>query len=184
MRTPLRLTLLALVASLALLAPACGDKKEDGKKEEGPGLDWSGKALKPVEATVGGVKVTVDLPDKMKLSEDDADRKEWRADMKDYFSEPSVHLMSITTAPKTLDEAVKHYMVEQKYIIARKEAIADGFLVTHHSKTKGLLYAVFFKHIGGKNIVCKAAQAKQGGVPNFEKTKAWLEKICLSLKAK
>lgn len=180
MRAQRMLTL--LVASL--LTMSCGDKKGDAKKDDGPGQDWSGRATKPVEATVGGVKVVVDLPDKMKLSEDDADRKEWRADQRDYFSEPHVHLMVISTAPKTLDEAVKHYMVQQEYVVVRKEAISDGFLVTHHSKSKGLLYAVFFKTLGGKNIACKAAQAKDGGVPNFEKTKAWLEKICLSLKAK
>jgi hypothetical protein len=174
-----------LVGLLALcLAASCGEKKDSGKKEAGPGQDWSGKELKPVETSCGGVKLTIDLPAKMKLDADEADRKAWKADMEDYFSEPGVTLMTISTAPKTLEEATKHYMVEQKYVIARKEEVAGGFLVTHHSETKGLLYAVFFKAIGGKNIVCKASQAKDGGVPNFEKTKGWLEKICLSLKAK
>lgn len=167
-----------------LLTLGCGDKKDSGKKDEGPGKDWSGKPLKAVETTIGGVKVTLELPEKMKVDADEADRKAWRADLDDYFSEPHVVLMSIATAPKTLEEATKHYMVEQKYVVARKEEVAGGFLVTHHSEKKGLLYATFFKSIGGKNIVCKSSQAKDDGVPNFEKTKAWLEKICLSLKAK
>jgi len=34
------------------------------------------------------------------------------------------------------------------------------------------------------SLVCAASQAKTGGVPNFESTRAWLGKICGSMKSK
>lgn len=181
----MRFGILLPVCLSLLLGVACGKKdKDDSSKAAGPGQDWSGKPLKATEAALEGVKLTLQLPGGMKLSENHPDRKEWRADLDDYFSEPSVRVMIITTAPKTLEEATKHYMVDEKNVIARKEALNGGLLVTHHTKNKGLLYAVFFKSAGAKNLVCSASQAKQGGVPNFEKTRAWLERICLSMTPK
>lgn len=181
----MRKTCLASILLGSLVALGCGDKKGgDDTKKDAPGQDWSGVALKPVEQTVEGVKVTIDLPEKMTLQDDEPTRKVWRADMKDYFSEPSVWLSTLSSAPKTLEEATKHYMVGKDNEIVRKEEVNGGFLITHHTAKKGLLYATYFKAMGGKHFVCKSSQAKDGGVPNFEKTKEWLEKICLSMKTK
>ena len=93
------LCLSALLAVSLALAPACGKKKDDDKDPDEPGRDWSGKTLKPVSATVGGKAVTVDLPDGLKLEKDEADHKSWIASASDYFSEPSIQLGIIITAP-------------------------------------------------------------------------------------
>jgi hypothetical protein len=177
------LCLSALLAVSLALAPACGKKNDDDKEPAEPGRDWSGKALKPVSVTVGGKAVTVTLPDGLKLEKDEAEYKGWIADVKDYFSEPSISLGIIITAPKTPDEAVRDAMVDDD-VVARKEAIPGGFVVTHHGAKKGLVTTQTWKAAGDKTVTCRAAQAKEGGVPSFEKTKAWLEKICLSVTVK
>jgi hypothetical protein len=180
MLTRTRPTLLACCA-LLLLSTACG-KGEDQPKET-LGEDWSGRALdQKTSGTVSAVGFSLTLPAKMKLDVDDADRKEWLADKDDYFGEPSVTISVDAIPPKDIDGAVADMMVGKEDVIVRRDTIEAGFIVTYHSKNKGLLKTRVWKKAGDKTITCSAGQAKTGGVPNFDATRAWLEKLCLSMK--
>jgi len=165
-----------------LLAAACG--KSEASKQSSIGEDWSARPLDVRSTgTVGGVAFALDLPAKMKLDVDDADRKEWLADKDDYFSEPSVSVAVDAIPPGDLDGAVDDMMVGKEDVIVRRDAIDGGFIVTYHSKNKGLIKTRVWRRVRDKTLTCSAGQAKTGGVPSFDDTRAWLETLCLSLSA-
>jgi hypothetical protein len=83
--------------------------------------------------------------------------------------------------PKTLDKAVENMMANDKETISRKEVIEGGFIVTKHGNSKGIVQVEVWKQAGDKTLSARCSQAKNGGLPDFDKTKAWLEKVCLSL---
>lgn len=168
---------IVMILAMAVLA-ACG-----GKKDSGPGQDWSGKPLdQTYEGVVKDVKFTVKGPAGMKTEDADGEiTKRWDADVKDHFSEPGFSVAYKAIPPKTLDEFVSDAMLDADEVIAKKQEIPDGFVLVHHNKTKGLVYARVLKRKGEIVLGCTASQAKDGGVPNPDKTMAWLEQLCLSL---
>ncbi len=153
-----------------------------GKDKKAPGLDWSGKELKPVKNKVKGIDFTISLPDGMKLEDPNAEiTLHWKADMDDYFSEPGVAVSFAAIPASTLDKHVERAMLDDTHTIAKKQEIEDGFLLAYHTKNKGIVKVSVLKKKGDTALQCRASQAKQGGVPSPDKTMAWLEKICLSL---
>ena len=95
------------------------------------------------------------------------------------FSALSISYASIPASD--LDSFITDLMLDDTEVIVKKEKLADGFVVIHHNKTKGLVYANTMKIKGEHHLECRASQAKDGGVPNPDKTMAWLESICMSL---
>ncbi|MCA9675015.1 MAG: hypothetical protein H6709_17470 [Kofleriaceae bacterium] len=174
-----RVMILPLALGLALTA--CGKKGDDG-----PGKDWSGKALDvTVENKVNNVAFKVQLPKGMKFDGDDDGpeviTKMWKADVHDYFSEPSV-MISYEAIPATdIDGFVKDAMLDDKDVIAKQEKTADGFVLVTHTKNNGIVAVEVMKVKGDAHLVCRASQAKDGGVPSPDKTMAWLEQLCSSL---
>jgi hypothetical protein len=171
-----KLMTFALVVGLA----ACG-----GKKESGPGQDWSGKALDvTIEDTVYGVGFTLKAPKGMKLDGDIAPEtvtRMWKADLDDYFSEPSIMVSYAAIPPKDLDGVVSDAMLDDNDVVAKKEATADGFVLVTHTKKKTIVRVETYKTKGEHTLSCRVSQSKEGGVPNPEKTMAWMEQICGSL---
>ncbi len=178
-------SMMFLVVSMALVLSSCGGKK-DGKnaKDDEPGKDWSGKPLKSTEGAIGELKFTIDLPEAFKVDNKGDVNISWKADMEDYFSEPSVQVLLASTPSKTPEEFVQAAMLDKNDEVLKSEKTADGFLLEYATKNKGILRVSVQKAAGDKALVCNASQAKQGGVPNFEATRAWLGKICGSLKLK
>jgi len=161
---------LSVVATTLL---ACGSSGE-------PGKDWSKTPLEAtVEGTVKGTAFKVQVP-KGWVPAGDMENQ-WRPDMKDYFSEPSVTVRAAFTPVKTVDDLVSNAMLDAKDVIAKKDATADGFVLITHTKTNGIVRAYVLKAKGDVQIVCQADQAKTGGVPSPEATMAWLEKLCSTL---
>ena len=173
-----------LMVSVSLVFSACGGKKDEKSAKDEPGRDWSAKPLKAVDAAIGEVKFSVDLPEGFKLDNQGDVNVSWKADLEDYFSEPSVQVLLASTPAKTPEEFVQNAMLDKNDEVLKSEKTADGFLLEYATKNKGILRVSVQKAAGDKALVCNASQAKQGGVPNFEATRAWLGKICGSLKMK
>jgi hypothetical protein len=161
---------------------ACGGSKGESS---GPGQDWSSKPLDvTVTDKVHGVGFTIKSPKGMKLEHDDgpdAVTKSWEADLKDNFSEPGFSVSFKAIPATTLDEYVKYAALDDKDVVAKKEATADGFLLVTHTKNKGIVRVEQMKKKGDVNLECRISQAKTGGVPNADKTIAWMQEICASL---
>lgn len=176
-----KLTTIALMLSLV----ACGG---GGTKDEGPGKDWSGKPLEvTITDKVKNLGFTIKAPKGMKLEErgeagPEAISKRWEADMKDNWNEPGFTVSYKAIPAKTLEEYVKDAMLEEKDVIAKQEAIADGFVLVTHTKNKGIVRAQVMKRKGEEHIECRASQAgNRGPVKNPDKTLVWLEQLCSSL---
>ena len=169
---------------LCVVLVACGKNAE-------PGADWSQKPLDAtIESKVHGVPFKLSVPKGWKFDdasgrkEADPDEitKQWRPDVKDYFSEPSVTVSYAALPPTDLDGFVKDAMIdEKKDVIAKKEQTPDGFVMLYHTKNKGIVRVQLLKRKGDVNLNCRASQAKTGGVPSPDATMAWLEKMCSSL---
>jgi hypothetical protein len=174
-----------LSAAFVFSVVACGG---GGKKDEGPGKDWSGKALDvTVTDKVHNIGFTIKAPAGMKLEErgdqgPDATTKSWEADMKDNWNEPGFSVSYKAIPPKTIDEYIKHAMLEDNDVVAKQEATADGFVLITHTKNKGIVRAQVIKRKGEEHLECRASQAgDHGPVKNPDKTLAWLEQLCGSL---
>lgn len=172
-----------IVTILGVLAlAACG-----GGKDAGPGKDWSGRPLdQTIASQVNGVAFTVQAPAGMKLEGEDTPTeitKRWRADVDDYFSEPGFSVAYASIPPKDVAGFIADQMIDEGDVIVKQETLpADGgFLVVHHTAKKGLAYARVLKRQGEHHLTCTASQAKDGGLPSFDQTLAWLERLCLSL---
>ena len=169
-----------MTAVLLIGLVACGSKGESG-----PGKDWSGKPLDvTIKDKVKGVEFSIQAPAGMKLERDegpDAITKSWEADLDDPFSEPGFSVAYASIPPEDLDGFVDNAMVDEKDVIAKKETLDDGFKLVYHTKNKGIVRVHVLKRKGEHSLVCRASQAKDGGVPSPDKTIAWLEQLCGSL---
>ena len=166
---------------LCAILVACGKNAE-------PGADWSQKPLDDtVESRVHGVPFKISMPKGWKLEEigkvNDPDEivREWRPDVKDQWSEPSVAVSYAAIPAKDLDGYVSDAMMDKKDVIAKKEQTADGFVLVYHTQNKGIVRVHVLKRKGDVHLNCRASQAKTGGVPSPDATMAWLEKMCGSL---
>ena len=150
----------------------------------GPGGDWSGKPIDQVtKGTVNKAAFTIKLPAGMKLDGPAGGdiAQEWRADVDDYFSEPSVMVSFASIPATTIEDYVRDAMLDAKDVVAKQAALPDGFVLLTHTQNNGIVRAHVMKVKGATHLDCRAAQAKDGGVPNPEKTLAWLEQLCLTL---
>lgn len=171
--------------ALAALAPALMTMTGCRK----PAEDWSAKELKPSEYTMGGVPFTATLPaagmkaDAAKTSEE---MLAWEAEAGS-FSGPQIMLSVTLTPPTSLEAAVKAASAGEKQPVARKEAINDGYIVTLTSPKK-TSYTVdaWIPATDELTFKCSISQmdATDTEIPNYDATRAWAEKICLSVKPK
>jgi hypothetical protein len=172
----------AILLGLALAMSGCGSSSE-------PGKDWSKKPLDAtIESKVNGAGFKLSVPKGWKFdatvgaeSDPAAISKQWRPDVDDYFSEPSVTVSYASIPAKDLEGFVGDAMLDDKYTVVKKAAIADGFVLTAHTKNHGIVRAHVMKRKGEVHIDCRASQAKTGGVPSPAATMAWLEQLCSSL---
>jgi hypothetical protein len=166
-----------MLVFVAALFGACGSKGE-------PGQDWSGRPLEvTIEESVNGVAFTIQAPKGLKHEADRATEvtRWWRADVHDYFSEPSFTVSYESIPAKDLAGFIRGSLLDADEVIAKQEELADGFVLVHHNPGKSLAYAQVLTRKGDVHLRCSASQARDGGLPSFERTLAWLEALCRSL---
>ncbi len=146
--------------------------------------DWSARKLITTNGKIGDIAFTIDLPSGMEQDKtgDPAVNMSWKAADKDYSDKPGVSVSHDSIPPKTLDEAITDAMPDKNDVVSRKEAIDGGFIVTRHTASKGLIYVDVYRTKGDKSLSAGCSQAKNGGLPNFDATKTWLENVCLSVR--
>jgi hypothetical protein len=162
-------------ALLALLV-ACGSS--------GPGADWSNKPLtETATGKVNGFAFKLKLPAGMKLEPQRGNdiSMDWKADVDDYFSEPSVQVLFDSIPAKDIAGLVEEEVLGKRDVVQEKTAIPDGMRVVYHTDNYGIANVVVAKAKGATHLKCRASQAKQGGVPSPEKTLAWLVQLCMTL---
>lgn len=171
-----------LVIGCVVLAAAVGCKKDGAGSGD---KDWSKVALQPYEGEVDGIKFAIQVPEGMKLAEQEKIRVEWEIEQGDEFKAPHLRVSKAFIPPKTVEEAVRDVMPDDTDVIVKQEAIDGGFLVVWHTKKKGLVRAATYQSGGEDRVLdCYASLANDDGIPNFEGTMAWLEQICRSLQVK
>jgi hypothetical protein len=162
------------------MVAACGHSE--------PGKDWSGVALDTtVTGTFPKAAFELKLPSGWKAETVGIDAevsKEWRPDVKDYFSEPTVSVSYEAIPAKSLDAFIAEEFTDPKLTVEHKEMNGDYFIASAHSKDNGQVWVKLSRQKGDANLICSAAQAKSGGVPNPAATIAWLEKLCQTLTIK
>jgi len=167
------------IAALVLFA-ACGGGNHHGE-------DWSGKPLdKTATGKVDKYAFTIKMPSN--FIEDPSGKselsKQYRPDMDDYFSEPSIMITYDAIPAKTLEDFVQERIGHEKkkrVVVTKKQTPDGGFVLSWHTENNGWLGADTVAVKGDARVECSAHQATEGGVPSPEKTLAWLESICASL---
>lgn len=166
----------SITASVAcLLAAACGGSSE-------PGEDWSGEPLAATSSDIDGHAFSIQLPKRMINA--DGPGRFWRADMGDYFSEPTVYVLW-SSMPKSVDDALASLFDRDKLDIVKQEQRDGRIVIATRTKKPGILSVITYTPAGdGRAFECNASQARNSGVPSPDKTHAWLESICTSVAAK
>jgi hypothetical protein len=145
------------------------------------GADWSGKELKPVEASAGGLAFSITLPEGLKKNEKLSNETlvAWEAGQGGSLT---IAVAKLSLPPATLKDAVARSGSDM--VIAKQEAIEGGFLVTSHSNGKEKVKVDVYKMAGGGALWCNATQAGDVDAAKVDAAKAWLEKVCLSMTRK
>jgi hypothetical protein len=159
---PLALISIAMVLSLGCSEPA----------------DWSARPLAPQDGVVEGVKFRWTVPEGMKKDEVGAGFALRGAS--ENQPSPRLQVMIERPMPAHITAAVKAARLADG-VVSRKDEIPGGFIVSGHSEKKDqILVNVWKEHQVGA-LRCQAAYSSSKGIPSFEKTRAMLEKVCLSV---
>lgn len=165
-----RVILLGCLAAL----PSCSKTK----------TDYSDVTRTPQTVTQGGVTYTIDIPEG--LPRDDRNPGDWSNAKEEYDHVPHVFTSVWDSMPD--DEQSAKYSValkvsEANFVRVQKRP-DGGFALTDAAQDKTRVEASTFTKVGAKVVKCTAAQVTEGELPSYEKTKAMLEAICDSVKAK
>ena len=165
-----RLILLGCLAAL----PSCSKPK----------TDWSDVKRNVETVTVDGVTFTIEIPDG--LPKDDRNPGDWSNAKEEYDHVPHVFTNVSDSMPDDLESAkysVALKVSEATFVRAAKRA-DGGYALTDAAPDKHRVEASTFTKVGTKVVKCSAVQNTEGELPSYEKTKAMLEAICDSVKAK
>jgi hypothetical protein len=146
--------------------------------------NWPAVARVAQQVTVDDVTVTLEVPDGLPRNPRDATM--WDDDRVDLAHIPKVYLQTIEISRiKSLDLAKYHGTLDartKKWV--REEQRPDGWAVTYAEPDKTRIEAIVYRAAGDQYIKCKAVQASDRGLPDYDKTRAMLEAICDSAKPK
>ncbi len=170
-----------VVAVMGLaIAAGCG-----GKKSAGSEVKWLAAKTVMQNGNVKGQTFTIEVPEGLPRKDDEL-RVEWRNERSGPEGGPAVHVGIEHFPPKTIEEAVKDTMPDEKETITKQEATDGGFLVMSHSARKGYLEAHFYKAMPGAEhgLSCWATFVGKDDEPvgKLQETLDWLEKTCRTLK--
>ncbi len=164
---------MAIVFGLVLVA-ACG-----------PDKDYSNKKLVEQTVTADGATYTVMIPEG--LPKDKHDPGDWSDARMEYDHVPKVFTgVYPLDMPENEEKAKRDVALSpEKSEFTRVVKSADGnrWSVTL-VKGKQRVEASSLTKVGDKLVKCHAIQHGDGDIDNFDKTKAMLEAVCDSIKAK
>lgn len=165
--------------STTLLLTACKDK--GGGSD---GTDWATVALASQTATVGGVAVTLKVPEG--LSKDDALSNDTRVSFKGKTGEPSVSLKHASIPAKDLDSAVNSagFLFGKEAETLEQKERDDRFVVVLANAKKSKLLVAHYIKSGEASFECVVSQMTNDGVPTFDATVARFHEICDSVAVK
>jgi hypothetical protein len=165
-----RLILLSCLAAVA----SCSKK-----------TDYSEVKRNVETVTEDGVTYTIEIPDG--LPKDDRNVGDWSNAKEEYDHVPHVFTHVSDAMPDDLESAkysVALKVSEATFVRAEKRP-DGGYALTDAAPDKSRVEASTFTKVGAKVVKCSAVQNTDGGeLPSYEKTKAMLEAICNSVKAK
>ncbi len=183
--------MLAVMAKRLAVFLICACGKSSAPSTESDKSDWSAKPLDAkITSKVGGVAFEVSVPKGWifdsfggnQVDDDAAISKNYRPNVADYYSEPSLELgpLAANFAPTSLDEVVSR-TVDAEDALVSKRALPDGYLVVTGTADGKSIKVHVQKHKGATWLGCQAMQRREAGVPSPAATTAWLGKICESL---
>lgn len=146
--------------------------------------DYSDVARAPQTVTQDGISYTIDIPDG--LPRDDRNPGDWSNAKEEYDHVPHVFTHVFDAMPESEQDAkfsVALKVSEANFVRVEKRA-DGGWALTDAAKDKHSVEASTFTKVGAKVVKCSAVQTTEGELPSYEKTKAMLEAICDSVKAK
>ena len=162
-----------LMACLAV--PSCSKTK----------TDYSEVKRNVETVTQGGISSTIEIPEG--LPKDDRNPGDWSNAKEEYDHVPHVFTNVSESMPDDLESAkysVALKLSEATFVRAEKRP-DGGYALTDAAPDKHRVEASTFTKVGAKVVKCSAVQNTAGGeLPSYEKTKAMLEAICNSVKAK
>lgn len=150
------------------LAAGCSDE-----------ADWSDRPLTAQDGVVEGVKFRWTVPEGMAKRDEGSTIFALRGADTTKPS-PRLQVLRERAIPPALSAAVKEAKLGDS-VVTRQEEVPDGFIVSGHTEKKDqILVNVWRIHDPGA-LHCQAAYSYSRGIPNFDKTLAMLEKVCLSM---
>lgn len=165
-----RVILMACLLSL----PACSKTR----------TDYSDVKRNVETVTEGGVTYTIEIPEG--LPKDDRNPGDWSNAKEEYDHVPHVFTTVSDAMPDDLESAkfsVALRVSEATFVRAEKRP-DGGYALTDAAPDKHRVEAATFTKVGAKVVKCSAVQNTDGELPSYEKTRAMLEAICNSVKAK
>lgn len=190
---------------LLLLAACGGGEATPAKKPEAPAptrssgpelVDHSQAPLVATRETIDGVSFSIELPDGLKREEKPAEKWiNWTFTAGNPFKEPSITVklgdpvMSAKDLATMVRRATGMSQDKPPLVVAKQEELPGGGFLVLVERSDGQYFKLEAQHRSGDKIVsCSVGQRTGTGrpddvpVPSFAATKAWAEKLCLSLK--
>lgn len=141
---------------------------------------------KPITSTVTTADLTYTVAVPEGLPKDDREPGDWSNAKEEYDHVPKVFTGNYPLEMPTELEAAKKEtaLSPDKGKFVRAEKRPNGWAVTVATDDKHRLEASTLTKLGAKIVKCHAIQVGDGEIGNFDKTRAMLEAICDSIKAK
>ena len=146
--------------------------------------DYSEVKRNPETVTQDGVTYTIDIPEG--LPKDDRNPGDWSNAKEEYDHVPHVFTRVSDSMPDSEESAkfgVTLKVSEATFVRSQKRP-DGGWAFTDAAPDRHRIEASTFVKVGAKVVTCSATQVTEGELPSYEKTKAMLEAICDSVKAK
>lgn len=139
------------------------------------GGSFTGKELKPVEGSAGGIAFSISLPEG--LPKNDKLSSEalvvWEASPAGSLT---ISVAKLSLPPATLKDAAARS--GSSAVVTKQEAVEGGFLVSGHSNNKDLARVDVYKTVSEGALWCNATASEPSRI---DEARGWLEKVCLSM---
>jgi hypothetical protein len=173
-----------LFAAVVLVAAASCGSKRDEEPSQGPRgasakFGWVTQERRQIEETVAGIPFTVSLPAGMR--KDATSRPDVQLSWSMERFGPGVIIAPYFPPPTSIDDAAADARLTRSDVVARKEALDDGFLVTFHHAERTSAETRVHKASRDQGLRCRAFYPDEAEIPDLDGVTRALEEICRSL---